>query len=291
MQERAVTNRPAQQPGVRPGLGNPRKIKVLLYHRVVPDAHEEPTGEFCIRVSRFRQQMHLLDRMGFTAITFEDYLLYLRGELDLPRHPIIITFDDGYEETFTQALPVLQEFGMRAVVFVIADPNVEQNTWDKGKPFFGVRLLNTRQILEMRAAGIEIGSHTLSHPHLPSLGREECWEQISRSRMLLEITLNAPVKVFSYPYGELSADLKLLVAKAGYSVACAAWTGPAMFGQDLYEVRRLFVNGKMNPLGFSIRILSPYHKYRWVVWSLQRLWSGVVRTNGRVREGEKKEAE
>ncbi len=255
---------------VRHGLGTARRIKVLLYHSVVADDAAEGGTEFAIPVSKFRRQVQTLHRLGFTAITFTDYMLYLKGELDLPRSPIIITFDDGYEGTFTEAFPVLQEFGMKAVVFVIADPHVVTNVWDKETVGYEAPLLKPEHVLEMHTAGFEIGSHSLTHRRLSALERDACWEEISRSRMLLEIMLNAPVRTFSYPYGDLNDEVKTLAAEAGYTVACAAWSGPAVFGTDRFEIRRLLIDGRMSLLGFAARVIVPYHRYRWLVWMLRR---------------------
>ena len=260
-----------KQEEFRHGLGTPRKIKVLLYHRVVPDDRGAAGSEFEVPVRNFRRQLQVLDRLGFTPITFVDYMLYLRGELDLPKSPIIITFDDGYEETFTCAFPVLQEFGMKAVVFVITDPHIVTNVWDKETTGTEAPLLKAQHILEMHSAGFEIGSHSLTHQRLTSLPRDACWEEISRSRMLLEIMLNAPIRTFSYPYGDLNDEVKQLASEAGYTAACAAWSGPAVFGTDRFEIRRLLIDGRMSLPGFAARVIVPYHRYRWLVWMLRRL--------------------
>jgi peptidoglycan/xylan/chitin deacetylase (PgdA/CDA1 family) len=85
-----------------PAMGNPRKIKVLMYHLITENYYfSRKYKNISILLDSFRSQIKFLDRWGFTAITFEDYRLYLNGELNLPQKPVIITFDDGYEDIHT----------------------------------------------------------------------------------------------------------------------------------------------------------------------------------------------
>ena len=106
----------------KPALANGTRcpaVKVLMYHRVVEDKAISDAHWSCVYVEDFRRQLELLDRWGFTAITFEDYRLFQSGELNLPKKPVILTFDDGYLDTYTVVFPVLQEYGVKAVVFVL----------------------------------------------------------------------------------------------------------------------------------------------------------------------------
>src|ERR1051325_2195833 len=106
-------------------LGEPANIKVFMYHRIVDDARLSDSQWTCLHIKDFRKHLELIDRWGFTTVTFNDYRLFLMGELNLPKKPIILTFDDGYLETYRLAYPALQEFGMKAVVFVIADQSIK----------------------------------------------------------------------------------------------------------------------------------------------------------------------
>src|ERR1043165_973668 len=92
--------------------GNPRLIKVLMYHRITDSVELARSNWTCVHVDDFRRQLMLLNKWGFSAITFEDYRLFCKGEIALPKRPVIITFDDGYLDTSALAFPILQEFGM-----------------------------------------------------------------------------------------------------------------------------------------------------------------------------------
>jgi peptidoglycan/xylan/chitin deacetylase (PgdA/CDA1 family) len=254
-----------------PVEGNPEKIKVLLYHLVTNDQNfVNKYPKLCVHVDEFRYHLKLLERWGYTAITFEDYRLFLEGELDLPKKPIIITFDDGFSETFKLTLPLLQEYGVKAVYFVLGDRKIKTSVWDTYVCGTTIPLMNDEQILELHEAGFEIGSHSMAHGNLPSLNREQAWEEISRSRMSLEILLNAPVRNFAYPYGMLNQTIKEMVKDAGYTFGCATYTGPPQFGSDKYEFRRILIPAKINIIGFALRVRIPYQYYAFAIWKSRK---------------------
>lgn len=277
MMDREQAGRPVEMTAI----GSPEKIKILAYHRIVKDTLVHPKyRKFTTNVDVFRNHLRILDRYGFTTITLLDYHLFLRGALNLPKKPIIITFDDGYEDTHQLAFPVLREYGMRAVVFVVADPKILFNYWDNCDGYPPARLMTHEQILELHTAGFEIGSHSMTHPRLTEIGRDEAWDEISRSRISLEILLNAPVHSFAYPYGLLNGELRELVCQAGYSFGCGVYTGPARFGADPYNFRRIYPTSGSATLPFWTRISLPYEKVGWTRWQLRRLLTGDASPGG-----------
>jgi peptidoglycan/xylan/chitin deacetylase (PgdA/CDA1 family) len=215
--------------------------------------------------------MEIINRFGFTPITLFDYLCYLDGTVRLPRKPIIITFDDGYVDTYENAFPILDALGMKAVVFVLGNREINSNYWDQESGFEGAPLMTDEQMLELFQAGYEIGAHSSSHPRLPRLGKQAAWDEITKSRIGLEIILNSPVSSFSYPYGELNGEIKGMVADAGYRLACGVYTGPARFGEDLFEIRRLTIPGTLNIVGFASRLLLPHEYAEWIRWRMRSL--------------------
>ena len=239
-----------------------RGIRVLLYHRILPEKTPgSPEIKFTFE-RQFRGQLRLLERWGFTPVTFNDYRLIVEGELISPRKPIILTFDDGYKDTYEIAAPILLEFGMSAVVFVLGDRTVPTNSWDAGLNVPQVELLNDQNLLELHQMGFEIGSHSLTHARLTMLPREDAWHEIQRSRVLLEITLNAPVKTFAYPYGLVNRTLKEMVAAAGFLQACGVWSGPSRFQADPFEIRRIEITHSTGLPEFGVKVLGPYPALR-----------------------------
>jgi peptidoglycan/xylan/chitin deacetylase (PgdA/CDA1 family) len=255
--------------------GNPRRIKVLMYHRVIDDKEAHCKHWTTVHVREFRRQLASLERLGFTAITFEDYRLYLAGELNLPGKPVILTFDGGCMDIYENAFPLLQEYGMKAVIFTVGNRHIKTNAWGQALGMPTSPLMESQQLIEMHAAGFEIGAHSMNYARLTALSGEEAWEEISRSRMLLEILLNSSVRSFAYPYGQVSRAIKRMVKDAGYSHACSALTGPASFCADPYEIRRIAIRGTTALVGFEMRMLTPFQKYEWLRWKMGRAHSGL----------------
>lgn len=261
--------------------GIPHALKVLMYHRVVADRQLSHAHWTCLHVQQLRKQLEMLDRWGFTPITFQDYWLFLQGQLDLPRKPVILTFDDGYLDTYENAFPLLQEYGVKAVIFAIGNPQIRTNVWDEALKLPIAPLMEGKHLIEMHTAGFEIGAHSMNHAKLTTLNDEEASEEISRSRTLLETLVNAPVRSFSYPHGLVNEKVKSMVAEAGYNFGCAVFSGPATFGMEPYEIRRITIPGTIGFLGFGSRLLAPYQHYEWLLWKTrQTLLQIEKRRNG-----------
>lgn len=237
-------------------------LKVLMYHHVVHERRVARDHWAIVHVDTFRKHLEWIERCGFTTITLEDYRLSLNGSLTLPKKPIIITFDDGYLNIYRYAFPILQEFGMKAVIFVLGDRNRKTNDWRYEEPV--TPLMDGRQILELHLAGFEIGSHSLTHTKLTEAKPEMSWNEIYYSRMTLESLLNAPVRSFSYPYGLVNDSVKKMVADAGYLTACGVYTGPAEFYNDPYDIRRITIYNNTGVFGILLRTCTPFQHFEWI---------------------------
>lgn len=233
-------------------------IKVLMYHRIVTDRNLSDRYWFCVHADDFYRQLELLERWGFSAITFEDYRLFLRGELDLPRKAVILTFDDGYLDTYEVAFQAVKQFQMKGVVFALGERKIRSNVWDEQIGLPSAPLMEGHHLLEMHMEGFEIGAHTMTHRELISLPEDAVWQEVTRSRMLLEILLNDKVLTFSYPFGSANPGVKRLVANAGYDLACAGEAGAAAFGADPYEIKRIKISNTTGTIGLALRVLTPF---------------------------------
>jgi len=270
--------------------GSPNSIRILIYHRIYRKTETGPFTTWDISETVFRRHLELLDKWGYSAITFRDYRLYQKGALSLPKKPVIITFDDGNEEVLTVAYPIMKEHGMRGVVFLLGDRTIRSNTWDEPADSTHL-LLSDQQVLELHNAGFEIGAHSFNHRNLTSMSLASAWEEIYRSRMALEFLLNAPVKCFAYPYGMVNAPLKQMVADAGYELACGAFTGPAVYSADPLELRRIRTYNSKSRILFWFQLQSIYLHYRSLWWNVKtnlqyflskiRAHIGAIPENGR----------
>lgn len=239
-------------------------IKVLMYHRIVQQSSGDIANWHSLNSEDFRNQLKILDLFNYTPITFEDYHLYLEGKLTLPKKPIILTFDDGHLDTYRNALPILQEFDMRAVIFVIGNRDLQHAAWDRDIERDECPLMTDEQVLEARSEGFEIGAHTMSHVDLTELSGNKLKKEIEGSKRSVESLLGEKILSFSYPYGRLDDRVRSVVTQSGFRFACGVYTGPPTFGDDLFDIRRMAVNDKTGTLGFLLKILTPYQYAEWL---------------------------
>jgi peptidoglycan/xylan/chitin deacetylase (PgdA/CDA1 family)/glycosyltransferase involved in cell wall biosynthesis len=238
----------------------PPNIPVLMYHRVVEASPAGSRHGIWVGAREFDSQLRSLKARNYTPITFRQYRAFLRDGRPLPQKPILLTFDDGYEDNYTVAFPLLQRYGFPAVVFLVADFSRRTNFWDPDEP--SAPLLAADQIREMDRAGIEFGSHTVSHPHLTRIGRRQVQEELRRSKACVEELIGRPVYSLCYPYGDLNGSVKEDLFATGYEFGVAGDSGPLRFGDDPGEVRRAQVFPDTDRFGFWKKTHPWYARYR-----------------------------
>jgi peptidoglycan/xylan/chitin deacetylase (PgdA/CDA1 family) len=163
-----------------------------------------------------------------------------------------ITFDDGYEDFLSAALPTLERLGFSATVFVVAGMLGKENTWEhRGGPRLPLRLLDANGVREISQRGIEVGSHTVTHPRLPGLDPETLVHEISDSRQRLGELLGAPVEGFCYPYGNLDGPAIRAARRAGYLYAVGT---KKSIEYGLYDWPRTYVGDKDSPLRLGVKL-------------------------------------
>jgi peptidoglycan/xylan/chitin deacetylase (PgdA/CDA1 family) len=243
-----------------------RSIKVLMYHGITAGEPADKGDLNAVYKHNFYRQLRLLDRLNFTSITFEDYYLYLKGKLSLPQKPIILTFDDNYGDMLKTVPQVLQQFNMKAVVFVEGKPELPYLSVGryKGQKTTNSRAISDEQILELRAEGFEIGIRGVAERDLRKLNIVQIQREISRSKQSIETLLNEEILSFAYPFGQVSKKLEKIVAECGFKFGCGEYSGPPKFGDNLYDIRRITINHHTSIFQFLLKILTPYEYAEWL---------------------------
>ncbi len=254
-------------------------IKVLMYHKITDDKKLWRSHWTYVSAEQFAKHLALLDSWGFTPITFNDYLLYKKGEINLPKKSVIITFDDGYEGVYNIAFPKLKEFGWNAVLFVLGDRVIKSDFWDKKIGLSESRLLNQEQVIQMYEAGFEIGSHSMRHSNLVSVPLRIARYEIIQSKENLQSLLKSRVRSFCYPYGLTNTTVKNLVEECGYDLACGVYTGPPKFWEDRYDIRRITIKNSTNSFSFGIKMLAPFEYYEWIGSRVKRSVRHTLKKN------------
>ena len=191
-------------------------IPVLAYHQV--DVEFE-LGVNSISPQSFESQMRFVVEQGYTAITPDCLIQAITSHSALPCRSILITFDDGYENFYTYAYPILKKHGLTATVFMLAGYIGRLNGWDVRRSFKRLKHLDGHQIRTLFKNGIGFGSHGLHHRFLTHCSRQEAKAEIVESKSRLENLLHHPVHSFAYPYGSVNSVTAELVQSSGYRIA------------------------------------------------------------------------
>jgi peptidoglycan/xylan/chitin deacetylase (PgdA/CDA1 family)/glycosyltransferase involved in cell wall biosynthesis len=237
-----------------------KEIPVLAYHRVVEGPSE--AGKHGIYVTRenLDWQMRYLKKKRFITLSFRDYSNLTEEQKKNGRY-IILTFDDGYEDNYRVAFPILSKYGFKATIFLVAGKTT--NEWDKAQSSEPeLRLLNKEEILKMKKYGIEFGSHTLTHPDLTKIESEQAKREIIVSKKKIEEIIGNEVVTFAYPHGKLNQNLKEIVKQAGYKFGIATDSGSAAIDEDWFEIRRIILFPKTGKRSFRRKVSGHYNFWK-----------------------------
>ncbi len=216
-------------------IPNGREVPVLMYHAVSDNCWG--TSELFVSPSTLDAQIALLLENGYTLITFEDF-----DHLDEIEKPVMLTFDDGYDDNYTEMFPILQKYQVKATIFVITN--------DIGKN----HKVTAEQIIEMSGSGlVSIQSHTMSHEFLSNMDEERLKTELTQSKLVLARLTGKEPFVLCYPTGMYS-NLSLQVTKEHYEFGLLMSSGLYTTGGDPYMIRRYYVPRGMSAGSLLARI-------------------------------------
>ncbi|MBI2956061.1 MAG: polysaccharide deacetylase family protein [Acidobacteria bacterium] len=207
---------------------------ILTYHSI--SAGHSP---LCTPPEAFAEQMDWLASGGACVLRLGELMGALRRQQPLPRHAVVLTFDDGFRDFYDAAFPVLEKHRLPATVFVVTGYCGRTNRWP-GQPAWVEEspLLAWSQIYELAGRNIEFGSHSATHPDLSRLGEAALEEEVVRSGQELEDQLGRPTNFFCYPYGRWSAAARAAVGRH-YQGACGVAMERVRPEADVYAVPRI----------------------------------------------------
>ncbi len=211
---------------------------ILMYHRLgEPKKDSIVSGQY-VTADLFDHHLRFLLRRGYRPLHLDEFSRALdHGE----GKPLAITFDDGYESVYAKGLEVLTRHGAPSTVFVVAGQVGKTNAWDEAKGDVTEKLMTPEQLREVQDGGMEIGSHTIGHVDLVSIGETEARKEIVESKTILEGLAGRPVEWISYPYGRESEAVRQLVRLAGYRGACGTSRTLNTARTDRYSLARINV--------------------------------------------------
>jgi len=197
-------------------------IPIITYHQIVSQKRPKDPWHLTVSVRQFERQIRYLHERGYQCVSLTEILKSSRNGQPHRRKSVILTFDDGYENFFTLAYPILSRYGFTATVFLITDciGKRSDRKYETGAPF-----LSWDQVKSLHKDGISFGSHTCTHPDLPLLSETQVWHELVSSKECLENKLAARSQFLAYPHGHSNREVQHKAEAAGYEAACGISRG------------------------------------------------------------------
>lgn len=250
-------------------------VTILAYHWVDPDPGRK-LRRWGLRPGTFEAQMSALAEGGFEVGPLGDVLPRIQGRRPAPPRAVALTFDDGYRGLLDHALPVLRRFGFRATFFLVSDRMGGTNAWDARHGDPPRALMDWREAAALADEGMEIGSHSRTHPYLTDLSEPEIDDEIRGSKAAIEDRLGRPVRFFSYPHGLHDARCRRLAAAAGYEGACSTLSGGNRPGVDPFRLHRTEISYHDTSWSFSFKAATGFGLRDWAAAKLDGLRHRLV---------------
>jgi len=206
---------------------------VLMYHYVKENDLE---SKMVVTPENFKRQMYFLKKHKYNVVSLEELVGLIKSKKRIPGKTVCITFDDGYEDNYLNAFPVLKELGFPATIFMMTD-NINRGG-----------CLKTWQIKEMVDNNITIGSHTKSDFWLGGNDLKKARAEIYGSKAVLERVTSGKTNFFSYPLGGFTKATRQMVIDAGYKGAVATNPGRDYPADDIYALKRVRISRSSNSM-------------------------------------------
>lgn len=237
----------APTPGLPP-------VSILMYHQVgVFPAPRTHRALYC-RASSFRAQMAYLAAFGYRVISLDAAIAGLFHGAPLAPRSVVLSFDDGYQGFIEHALPALQRHDFPAAVFMVSGLVGRRSEWLAADGRGDTPMLDAAGLRELHAAGITIGSHTVSHPKLSQLDAARIDAELRHSKASLEDLLGAPVEHLCYPFGDYDARVRDAALAAGYRSGLTCIRGAANTADNVFELPRKAISYGDNLIGYAWKL-------------------------------------
>lgn len=207
-------------------INDNRGIPVLYYHSVKESADNEVT----IKPEDLRAELKYIKDQGYITLTIRQLKDYILNNSPIPEKSILITFDDGYMDNYYSAFPLLKEFNMTATIFCI--------TYELDGSYY----LSKEAIKEMSNYGIDIESHTVTHPHLNKLDYDKQLNELVQSKKTLEEITGKEINSIAYPFGDFNDNSVNAAKEAGYTLGFTTKLGLSDRNDNPLTLDRIYIS-------------------------------------------------
>jgi peptidoglycan/xylan/chitin deacetylase (PgdA/CDA1 family) len=234
---------------------------VLMYHNIGKPPKSALLKSLYVTPFMFGLQMTYLKKAGFSVVSLDEVLNFTSGKSGRDKL-VALTFDDGYQDFYENAYPVLKASKFPATVFLVSDLVGTENAWDRDSVKAVKKLMSWETVRKLTREGITFGSHTKTHPFLSRLAADKMEEEIFVSKSHIENKLQLPIESICYPYGDYNGNVIETAKRAGYKIALTVNRGLVHPNDDAFEIRRSFIRLNTHPLLFMYKLHSGYEDRR-----------------------------
>ena len=224
-------------------------VPILMYHRFGGGK-----STLFVRPENFERQMSYLKNKGYNVVSLDKLVSGIKQGRNFKHNTVVITIDDGYEDNYIQAYPILKKHGFPATIFIITNFIGDKKnfmTWDEVRTMF--------------KNNISFGGHTKNEIYIPAIKEKEVlWDETEGCKRLIETKLGKTVDYFCYPTGGFTEGAKEMIKKAGYKGACTTNRGFIELNKDVYELKRVKVTNSdaIKPFHFRAKLSGYYNLFR-----------------------------
>ena len=222
------------------------RLPILMYHSISSSSNPR-FQQFAVPERAFAEQMAYLHEHHYVPMTVTQVAQARSMNVDaIPEQAVVLTFDDGFADFLTTALPILQRYGFVATLYVTTAYVGQTSQWLQHEGEAERPMLTWEQLRTVCSSGIECGGHTHSHPQLDVLPLQLAREEIWQCKHVLEEQLAQEISSFAYPYGYQTAAVRKLVQGAGFHSACAVKNRMSTERDDPFAIARLMVGADLS---------------------------------------------
>lgn len=240
---------------------NRKPIPILVYHQIATAPPKgSPFRSLYVAPDAFARQMVWLKLLGYTGLSMSALDPYLRGEQT--GKVVGITFDDGYQNNLTHALPALLKQGFSSTCYAVSGLLGKTNVWDEAQGIAQTPLMNEEEIRQWVMAGQELGSHTHRHIDLTVADDEACRVEMASGKIGLEAVIGQPVRQFCYPYGRYEPRHVAMASELGFLAATTTQRSRCQAGMEMLKLPRVPVLRSTSLPVFWLKIATAYEDRR-----------------------------
>jgi peptidoglycan/xylan/chitin deacetylase (PgdA/CDA1 family) len=232
--------------------GRTLTLPILMYHHVgnLPSGADKVQADLTVPTANFASQVKWLSDNGYKSITLKDIYLFSLGKFTMPKNPVVFTFDDGYSDVFTNAIPILKQYGYTGSFGIITQ---------KPGTTAGDNVYASWQIIaQAYLSGEEIVSHTQNHfdGSNPKFTADYIYQNLSGSVADIKKNLGFTTNILIYPYGHYTDTYLAQAKKAGFVMGITVHEGNLLNLDNLMEIPRVRVHGAETLQDFEKSIIE-----------------------------------